>query len=198
MSLSDFFKKDDSRKNSIVDKSMDWMIDRSQAISQNLVKESSVKTEKMARWGHIYQFAYDAKTKSKLKYYDYFPMSIVIERYKNGFLGLNLHYLPVTMRFAFMNQLWNYISSPTGQLDEDTRIILRYNMLNSISGKKFYKPCLRRYLYSQLKTPLYHIPSDKWVYAMVLPSAKFFDSQGSVVLPRNIYQDSRNTIINNK
>ena len=125
-------------------------------------------------------------------------MSIVIERYKNGFLGLNLHYLPITMRFVFMDQLWNYVSSPTGQLDEDTRIILRYNMLNSISGKKFYKPCLKRYLYSQLRTPLYHIPSDKWIYAMVLPSSKFFNSQGSTVLPRNIYQDSRNTIINNK
>jgi hypothetical protein len=97
-----------------------------------------------------------------------------------------------------MDQLWNYISSPTGQLDEDTRIILRYNMLKSISGKKFYKACLKRYLYSQLKTPLYHIPSDKWVYAMVLPSSKFFNSQGGVVLSRNIYQDSRNTIINNK
>jgi len=198
MSLSDFFKKDDSRKNSMIDKSMEWMRGRSQSISQKLVKENATKLEQSGRWGHIYQFVYDAKTKSKLKYYDYFPMSIVLEQYKDGFLGLNLHYLPTTMRFAFMDKLWNFVSSPTGELDEDTRFILRYNMLKSIGGKKFYKPCIKRYLYSQMRTPLYHIPSDKWVFAMVLPSSKFFDKQGNNILPKDVYIDSRNSIINNK
>lgn len=198
MSLSDFFKKDDSRKNSIIDKSMDWMNSRSQVVSQNLIKESASKFEATGRWGHIYQFVYDAKTKSKLKYYDFFPMSVVLEQYKNGFLGLNLHYLPLTMRFGLMNQLWNFISSPTGELDEDTRFMLRYNMLKSISGKKYFKPCIKRYLYSHMKTPMYHIPSDKWLFAMVLPSSKFFDKQGSVILNRTVYVDSRNSVINNK
>ena len=197
MSLSDFFKKNDSRKNSIVEKSMEWMRDRSQTMSQNLIKENTTKTEISGRWGHIYQFVYNAKTKSKLKYYDYFPMSIVLERYSNGFLGLNLHYLPTSMRFAFMDQLWNFVSSPSGELDEDTQFLLRYNMLKSIGGNKFYKPCLKRYLYKQMRTPMYHIPSDKWVFAMVLPSSKFFDSQGNSILPRDVYIDTRNSIINN-
>lgn len=198
MSLSDFFKKDDSRKNLIVDKSIDWMKNRSQVASQNLIKENASKFEATGRWGHIYQFVYDAKTKSKLKYYDFFPMSIVLEQYKNGFLGLNLHYLPLMMRFGLMNQLWNFISSPTGELDEDTRFALRYSMLKSISGKKYYRPCIKRYLYSHMKTPMYHIPSDKWLFAMVLPSSKFFDKQGSVILNRTVYIDSRNSVINNK
>ena len=198
MSLSDFFGKDDSKRNSIIDKSMDWMRDRSQVASQNLIKENSTKMETSARWGHIYQFVYDAKTKSKLKYYDFFPMSIVLEQYKNGFLGLNLHYLPLTMRFFFMEQLWKFVSSPSGNLDEDTRFLLRYNMLKSISGRKYFRPCIKRYLYSQMRTPMYHIPSDKWLFAMVLPSSKFFDKQGSVILNRDVYIDSRNSIINNK
>ena len=197
MSLSDFFKKDDSKKNMMIEKSMDWMRDRSQVMSQNLVKENATKFEQTGRLGHIYQFVYDAKTKSKLKYYDFFPMSIVIEQYKNGFLGLNLHYLPLTMRFFFMEQLWKFVSSPSGELDEDTRFLLRYNMLKAISGKKYFKPCLKRYLYSQMRTPMYHIPSNKWTFAMVLPSSKFFDKQGSVILNRTVYVDSRNSIINN-
>lgn len=197
MNLSDFFKKDDSRKNSMIDKSMKWMLDRSQSLSEKLIKENITKMEQSGRWGHIYQFVYDAKTKSKLKYYDYFPMSIVLEKYKDGFLGLNLHYLSITMRFAFMNQLWNFVSSPTGQLDEDTRFMLSYNMLKSISGKKFYKPCIKRYLYSQMRTPLYHIPSDKWIFAMILPSSKFFDKQDNVILNKHVYIDSINNIINN-
>jgi len=197
MSLSDFFKKDDSRKKSVIEKSMEWMRNRSQVMSQHYIKENASKFETIGRWGHIYQFVYDAKTKSKLKYYDYFPMSIVLERYKDGFLGLNLHYLPTTMRFAFMDQLWKFVSSPTDELDEDTRFILRYNMLKSIGGQKYYKPCIKRYLYSHMRTPMYHIPSDKWVFAMVLPSSKFFDKRGNVTLPRDIYIDSRNDIINN-
>jgi len=198
MNLSDFFKKNDSRKNLVMDKSVEWMRNRSQIISQNLIKENSTKMESVARWGHIYQFVYIAKTRSKLKYYDYFPMSIVLERYKDGFLGLNLHYLPTTMRFALMDQLWRFVSSPTGELDEDTRFSLRYNMLKSIGGKKYYKPCIKRYLYSHMRTPMYHIPSDKWLFAMVLPSSKFFDSQGNNILSITVYIDSRNTIINNK
>lgn len=198
MSLSDFFKKDDSRKKSVIEKSMEWMRNRSQVMSQHYIKENASKFETTGRWGHIYQFVYDAKTKTKLKYYDYFPMSIVLERYNNGFLGLNLHYLPTTMRFAFMDQLWKFVSSPTGELDEDTRFILRYNMLKSIGGKKYYKPCIKRYLYSHMRTPMYHIPSDKWVFAMVLPSSKFFDKRGNVTLPREVYVDSRNDIINNR
>lgn len=198
MSLSDFFKKDDSRKKSVIEKSMEWMRNRSQVMSQHYIKENASKFETTGRWGHIYQFVYDAKTKTKLKYYDYFPMSIVLERYNNGFLGLNLHYLPTTMRFAFMDQLWKFVSSPTGELDEDTRFILRYNMLKSIGGQKYYKPCIKRYLYSHMRTPMYHIPSDKWVFAMVLPSSKFFDKRGNVTLPRDVYVDSRNDIINNR
>ena len=76
MSLSDFFKRNDSRKNLTINKSMEWMMNRSQTISKNLIKESASKFEKSARWGHIYQFVYVAKHRSKLKYYDYFPMSI--------------------------------------------------------------------------------------------------------------------------
>ncbi len=199
MSLLNFFKNNESTKKTIIDKSLDWMKNSSQVMSKNLIKEYASRTEKVSRWGHIYQFVYDAKTKSKLKYYDIFPMSIVIEKYKNGFLGLNLHYLPLTMRFAFMDQLWEYVSDgDTDSPDEDIRFILRYKMLASISGKKYYRPCLKRYLYTQMRTPMYHIPADKWTFAMVLPSAKFFDSNDGQVMYRTIYLDSRNSVINNK
>lgn len=198
MSLSDFFNRTVEYKNKLIYESMDWMKDRSQVISQNIVKEMSSRTEKVSRWGHIYQFVYEAKTKSKLKYYDFFPMSIVLEKYKDGFLGINLHYLPLTMRFMFMEQLWKYVSTQTEDFDDDTRIILRYKMLKTISGKKYFRPCLKRYLYSHMKTPMYHIPANKWMYAMILPSSKFFNSQDNIIPNKLVYMDSRNDILNNK
>ena len=54
MSLSDFFKKDDSRKKSVIEKSMEWMRNRSQVMSQHYIKENASKFETTGRWGHIY------------------------------------------------------------------------------------------------------------------------------------------------
>jgi hypothetical protein len=42
--------------------------------------------------GRMYFYYYDPKTKDTLPYYDKFPLVIPIERYSDGFLGLNLHF----------------------------------------------------------------------------------------------------------
>ena len=39
--------------------------------------------------GRMYFYYYDPKTKDSLPYYDKFPLVIPIERYPDGFLGLN-------------------------------------------------------------------------------------------------------------
>ena len=41
--------------------------------------------------GRLYFFLYDPKTKDELPYYDRFPLVLVLEKYDDGFLGLNLH-----------------------------------------------------------------------------------------------------------
>ena len=47
--------------------------------------------------GRMYFYFYDPKTKDTLPYYDKFPLVIPIERYPDGFLGLNLHYQSIQM-----------------------------------------------------------------------------------------------------
>lgn len=198
MNLASFFKKSQKEeyKNSFSQKSMEWMKERTQKISQDIVESKSIKTESRAQWGNIYQFVYRAKHRNKLKYYDAFPMMIVLERYSDGFLGINLHYLPPTLRFVLMDQLWKFVSSPTGELDEDTQFLLRYNMLKSLSGRKLYKPCIKRYLNKQIRSPLYKIPADKWNLAMILPSSRFLSKDNSIVLDKIVHFDSKR-IINN-
>ena len=44
--------------------------------------------------GGMFLFFYNPKLKDKLPYYDRFPLVIPLERYADGFLGINLHYLP--------------------------------------------------------------------------------------------------------
>ena len=42
-------------------------------------------------YGKMNMFFYDPKHKKKLPYYDTFPLVLPIERYNDGFLGINFH-----------------------------------------------------------------------------------------------------------
>ena len=57
------------------------------------------------RLGYPVMFVYDAKWKTKLPYWDSLPFSIVIAKYPDGFLGLNLHYLEWTKRLQLAEKL---------------------------------------------------------------------------------------------
>ena len=46
--------------------------------------------------GQLYFFTYSAQTKQP--YYDMYPLSYVNEYQKGGFLGCNIHYVPLTQR----------------------------------------------------------------------------------------------------
>ena len=55
--------------------------------------------------GNMYMFSYDPKYKNVLPYYDAHPLVFPIEFYSNGFLGINLHYLPPMARASLMSNL---------------------------------------------------------------------------------------------
>ena len=46
---------------------------------------------------NLNMFVYDPKYKKTLPYYDTFPLVLPLERYSDGFLGLNFHYLPIPL-----------------------------------------------------------------------------------------------------
>ena len=49
-------------------------------------------------YGKLNMFIYDPKWKKKLPYYDTFPLVLPLETYPDGFLGINMHYLPIPLR----------------------------------------------------------------------------------------------------
>ena len=55
--------------------------------------------------GQLYFFTYSAQTKQP--YYDMYPLSYVIEYQKGGFLGCNIHYVPLTQRDELATSLLN-------------------------------------------------------------------------------------------
>lgn len=66
------------------------------------VKKSEIRK---VRLGNPVMFVYNAKTKATLPYWDAVPMSIVLARYADGFLGLNIHYLPWAKRLQLADRL---------------------------------------------------------------------------------------------
>jgi len=100
--------------------------------------------------GFMYLFGYDPKHKEDLPYYDTFPLIFPFKDEGDGFLAMNLHYIPHIFRARLMDNLYPLINNQ--KFDETTKIKASYSFLNSASRYKYFKPCVKKYLYSHVKT----------------------------------------------
>jgi len=145
-------------------------IKRPAAIVRDITQEKSRRTSQL-KLGRLYCFAYDPKTKDDLPYYDRFPMVIVLESYPDGFLGLNLHYLPYKYRVVFLNKLVKY--AVTDRENDVVRLRVTYDILNASRRFKEFKPCLKRYLFNHMRSRLLAIQPNEWETATLLPLQMF-------------------------
>jgi hypothetical protein len=122
--------------------------------------------------GKMYFFKYDPKHKATLPIYDIYPLVFPIERYNNGFLGLNIHYLAVPERQAFIDQLMHYATAKN--LTPRSRLRLTYSLLQSSQKlASEARPCIKRYLWTHVRTKFIEIPATEWDRAAVLPIELF-------------------------
>ena len=129
--------------------------------------------------GKMYFYFYDAKTKEKLKYFDKFPLVIPIEEYSDGFLGLNLHYIHPKFRITMLDKLSETASDDS--YDEKTKLRITYNYLKAASNVFEATPCIKRYLYSQVRSSFLEIKADEWDIAALLPAEDFTGATTSQV-----------------
>lgn len=143
------------------------------------------RTRKRGRFvmGGLYHFFYDPLTKADLPYYDMFPLAIPLQPMNDGFLALNLHYLPPRYRAAFMDKLMNF--AVLNQDDEPKRLRVTYDILNATKTFREFKPCIKHYLKSQIKSRIVAIEPFEWETALFLPTAVF---KGATV--QKIYKES--------
>jgi hypothetical protein len=121
--------------------------------------------------GKMYFYYYDPKTKDTLPYYDKFPLVIPIEHYKDGFLGLNLHYIHPRQRLLLLDSLSEYATN--NRYDSSTRLRLSYSLLSRASKHPQFSACLKRYLYSHVQSRFIEINADEWDIAVLLPAENF-------------------------
>lgn len=124
--------------------------------------------------GGMYQFLYDAKTKDKLPYWDAFPLVIPIHFYSDGFLGLNLHYLPVKMRLKMLAKLMTYRKRiKTGGHGLRVYMELSYKLLTSMMNMEGFQFMIKRYLNSQIRSRVILVSSKHWEDVAFLPTQQF-------------------------
>jgi hypothetical protein len=133
--------------------------------------------------GGLYCFYYNPKGKTDLPYYDQFPMVLALERYNDGFLGLNFHYLPIKYRVVFLDKLMNF--AMMGDAGEIMRMRVTYDILTASKRLKLFKPCIKRYLSSHIQSKILTIQPNEWDIAALLPLQQF----KGVTAPE-VWQDS--------
>lgn len=137
--------------------------------------------------GKLYLAYYDPKHKKTLPYYDTFPLILPIDRYNDGFLGLNLHYLPPILRAKLLDALYDTLNND--KMDKNTKLKVSYGILKSASKFRDFKPCIKRYLGSHFRSRFIRIPPEEWTPAVFLPIEQFEKSSKA-----NVWADSRRSI----
>jgi hypothetical protein len=153
--------------------------------SRQLIREGIVTSR--PSFGRMNFFMYSPKykdDKNVLPYYDRFPLIMPVEplqEYRDGFMGLNFHYLSIPMRIKLLNVISEYANNDN--MDETTRIRLTWNR---IKRNPMVRPTIKRYLYDHVKTPFRRIDADEMMVAVLLPVQQFVRARET-----KVYADSR-------
>ena len=148
----------------------------------NLIRDG--KRNSKPFYGKLNMFFYDPKHKKTLPYYDTFPLVLPLETYNDGFLGLNLHYLPIPLRIKLLDGLVDYSNNTA--FDETTRLIVDYRKLKNI---KLIRPTIHKYLSGHTKSQFRRIDADEFTIATLLPVQRFKKASES-----EVWKESRSMI----
>lgn len=140
--------------------------------------------------GGLYFFMYDPKGKDDLPYYDKFPLVMPLKRESDGFLGLNLHYLPIKYRINFMRKLMPL--AIFNDEDEIKRIRITYAILEASKKFKEFRPCIKKYLYSHVKSRILTVEPNEWDIALYLPVQQFKKAPAAAVWRESV-EEIRNS-----
>jgi hypothetical protein len=137
--------------------------------------------------GKLYMMSYDAKHKDTLPYWDKFPLFFPIQYYSDSILSINLHYLPPTERAKLMNALYETLNNE--KYNKTSKLQISYEILKNSSKLKSFKPCVKKHLFSQIRSPIKIIKIEYWDYATLLPSERFVGAS-----KEKVWRDSMNSL----
>jgi len=152
----------------------DWFIGKARSAAgyrKNIINNSERGRDGTVI-GKMYFFKYDPKYKDTLPMYDRFPLVFPIERYGDGFLGINLHYLAPGERGWLINKLTEFRNNT--KMNETTRLRLTYDLLQTTKRlASVTRPCIKRYLFDHVRSKFIEVMPDEWERAINLPVAQW-------------------------
>jgi len=167
-------------------RSTDWYKDKIKEFGKpgamDLIRDGKRDTKPF--YGKLNMFFYDPKWKKKLPYYDTFPLVLPLETYSDGFLGINMHYLPIPLRIKLLDRLVDY--SNNTKFDESTRLVVDYSKLKNI---RLIKPTIHKYLRGHTKSQFRRIDADEFTIATLLPVQRFKKASD-----KEVWKDSRSML----
>jgi hypothetical protein len=173
----DWFKNNiqNAFNNKLQTKGNQWVMSHLKGTSYMLNQPAAkvFTSNNMPMIGHMYFYVYDPKWKNQLPYYDTFPLVIPIDYAPGGFIGCNFHYLPPMYRAVLLDSLLSF----QGTMIDTARgtkeyVRVSYDLLKGL-GKTEYKPTIKRYLFSHVKTKYAMVDFSEWKNAVFLPGEQF-------------------------
>jgi hypothetical protein len=138
--------------------------------------------------GKMYLFRYNPLNKATLAYYDILPLVFPVEKYRDGFLGINFHYLPIQLRLLLLDRLKPFHINAE-KMDQTTRLRLSYKLLTSFARLNIVQPTLHKYLYGRFRSRMLQILPDDWEAAVALPCERFVGENKNIV-----YRNSQRSV----
>jgi len=89
-------------------------------------------------------------------------------------------------RARLMDALYNVASDK--KYNDKTKLKISYDLLNSSAKYKYFEPCVKKYLKSNVQSRFLMVPSSEWDVALFLPLERF------TVNKNKVYQDSLRSI----
>lgn len=153
-----------------------WFADKVKGLKGNvnamqMLKDPHFVRKTTFRPGFMYHFLYDPKGADTLPYYDRFPLIVAVAPAQGGFYGLNLHYIAPVPRARLLDNLM--LTQNNDKYDETTKFKINYNIVSAAAKFRWFRPCFKHYLFSQIDSRIMMVPSAEWEIAIFLPTEKF-------------------------
>lgn len=160
--------------------STDWFIAkaRSAAGYRRNILNNEERSKTTVFTGRMYFFHYSPKYKATLPIYDRFPLVFPIERSGNSFLGINIHYLSLGARKYFLDEVNAYRNN--NKYDETTKLRLSYKIIKNSRVGSLIPNCIKRYLYTHVRSPFIEIISSEWDKVADLPIELFITNKRGI------------------
>jgi hypothetical protein len=175
-----------------------WFREQVRALNGRISRKALLNDPELARvqtpkWGYMYMFVYDPKHKDTLPYYDRFPLILLVEPdgAGTGFYGLNLHYIRPETRALFLDKLFDTVGS-TGEVEDKTRLRIRYELISKAKRFREFRPCFKHYLFAHVKSRISRVKPTDWEIAIFLPTEHFAKANKTKVWKEslNIYRSA--------